>query len=81
MSVLKLVGEATPNENLIKMAEELLADAKSGEILTVSYAAVLKDGSIRSAIGSPSDHVFSMFGAIERLKLRFYTLFVEEPEP
>ena len=77
---LSLVQPAGPYDpTLVPALEALLEQVKSGEVVAVSYAAVDREGSIISAMSSPGRHVFTMLGAIERLKLRFHALHVMEP--
>jgi len=77
MTVLQLV-KTEPNEDVIEVLERALALAKSGELLSVAYAAELKDGAIQTAVPGTFSNAFTMLGAIERLKLRFYNLHCEE---
>jgi len=79
-TVLQLVQPAGPfDETVIPVLEDLLAQAKSGELAAVSFAAVMSNGDIRTAMSAPGQHVFTMLGCIERLKLRFHALHVMEP--
>jgi hypothetical protein len=78
--VLSLIQPTGPiDETMIPALEGLLEAAKRGEVACVAYATVLRDGSIQSAMSPPHQHVFTMLGAIERLKLRFHALHVMEP--
>lgn len=61
--------------DMVAMLEQLLQDAKTGQIATIGFAAVYQDAeeTIRTGYAhSSGGSVFSMLGAIERLKLRFY---------
>ena len=81
MNILHLVppDPCPVDETLIPVLEELLAMAKRGELAAVSYAAILRDGAMQTAMSPPHQHAFAMLGALERLKLRFYALHIEEP--
>lgn len=79
--VLQLVQPQWPlDDTLIPTLEGLLADVKAGRIVAIALAGVGPDGSIRTMMSPPHQHVFTLFGAIERLKLRFHRLHVMEPE-
>lgn len=60
--------------DMVAMLEQLLQDAKAGQIATIGFAALYQDAeeTIRTGYARSSGSVFSMLGAIERLKLRFY---------
>jgi len=77
VSVLKL-AEASPSKDVITVLESLLAKAKEGEVVSVCYAAELKDRSIQTAFTPSPNNAFAVLGAIERLKLRYYSVFLEE---
>ena len=77
MTVLKLV-QTEPNEDVISVLEQALELAKSGELLSIAYAAEMRDGAIQTAVPGTFKSAFTMLGAIERMKLRFYNLHCEE---
>lgn len=63
--------EADPD--MVAMLESLLQDAKDGQIVSLAYAAVYADDdTIRTAYAFPEGNAFTLLGAIERAKLRFY---------
>jgi hypothetical protein len=76
-SVLKL-ADTQPDQELISVLEVLLAKAKTGEVVSVCYAAELKDRAVQTGFTRSPNNAFTMLGAIERLKLRYYSVFVEE---
>lgn len=53
----------------VKILEDLLADAKRGEINAVAVASVTSWGSGRTVV-SPSDNVMTLAGAVARLQHR-----------
>lgn len=76
-AVLKL-AEPVVVEDTVAALEKALALAKSGELLYIAYAAELREGAIQTCVPGRFSNAFTMLGAIERLKLRFYNLHVEE---
>lgn len=70
--IIKLVpkdqGKPTVNSDLVELLEDLLKQAKSGDIQGISYAAI-NDG--RVFWGWSTEHGADMVGAIEILKKRY----------
>lgn len=80
LKVVPMVAPGPVDPTLIPALEEMIEKARTGELHCVAIAAVNRDGSVTTMCGPPYQHAFAMFGAIERLKLRFHALHVMEPE-
>lgn len=68
-----------PIQDTVQVLEAALEMARKGELIAMCYAAVLKDGSIQTAVAPDCPNVLTMLGAIERLKLRYYELHIDMP--
>lgn len=66
------------NTDVIQILEQALELAKRGEMISIAYAAEMSDGAFQTAAPGTFKSAFAMLGAIERLKLRFYELHIEE---
>lgn len=68
----KEATKPAPDQDMIDMLESLLQEAKDGQVACVAYAAVYHDETIRTAHAYPAGNAFTLLGAIERTKQRFY---------
>lgn len=75
----ELLPFAKPNEDCITKARELLESCEKGEVIALAYAAVLStDAGVQTSFVTGNANVFTLFGAIERLKLRFHYRIMED---
>ena len=77
--VVPMVQAGPVDPTLIPQLEALLEQVRSGEVTAVAYVAMGRDGSVTTAFSPPYRDNWAMFGALERLKLRFYAAHIEEP--
>jgi hypothetical protein len=71
-----------PVQRYVELAEELLAQAKRGEIAAMGYAIVLTaEGGIQTSFANVTGtNSFTLLGAFERLKLRYHNVVIGETE-
>ena len=68
--------EAAPNKDLIECIEEILKDAKAGEIISLAYAAEITEGrwQINHSIEHGKSSLINLLGGITLLKTRLCRL-------
>ena len=68
--------DPSPNNDLIECIEDILKDAKSGEIISLAYAAELTEGrwQINHSIEHGKSSLINLLGGITLLKTRLCRL-------
>jgi len=74
--VLKLLT-VKPNESIIKLLEDILIDAKNGDIVEFVGVALNRGGCVMSAYGGDRENVYKMLGAIEATKQEYMCRYIE----
>lgn len=69
-----------PDATIIARVEQLLEQARAGEVRALGYATVLQDGHVQTCIVNDGVNCFTMLGALERLKLRYHNTTIDEYE-
>lgn len=67
MSTLRKINEPAPDESMVKLLEDLLADAKAGKITGLFvFTKMGRDKSVgRAWAGSVADNIFETYGMIQ----------------
>lgn len=78
-SVLSIVPtvSAGKKEDLLALVDALRARVAAGDVVEIAYCTVDAQGAVTTCVG-PSEDIFRMLGAMERMKLRFHAKHLEE---
>lgn len=68
-----------PNADCVAKIEALLAQCRKGEVVAFGYAVILAGNEgIQTSFVTGDANVFTLFGAIERLKFRLHGVTMED---